>query len=581
MPKGNINVSNSSSAIPNVPIQKESEVSNTQNTSEKLQQATCPSTVFKLSIKLDDNDPNKENELGSPNTSNNTSTSRSIASNTFSLELDLASNVDDEYYIADMLTPEDLKVAIRDKSFRKQFFSLIPLTDGSALILLNHLKLNGKNLSVFGKGAEGKVRPGYFIHPDNSKEYVAVKKELAHKWFRNNPKSGGSEKAFSEFIQNKQEIADKINSRYVLPTYVSIVAESKTNLMAYSVTPIVKGSIHTEKISDDYILPNIIRPIRELLTGLRDIHSKDIVHRDLSIDNLFVGLDGRIIIGDLGSAKQLKNDAEKVFYRGKEKIQTQFYNCDLESQPPPEMGNENYTKQSEIFTIGFSLYESIFHFQKGMNQMERAMTTSLLEFHNELKTINNKIPENYESYKKEYPETSLDEDQFNIMVARLKTLIKNNTAKTIDDLLTFMDNFFLSHDERPSVELLLEKFNNLFPVADSEPLSNEEITFEPASKPSSFEPQEMLSNSLLILKFSTQNDLELNTLYTSSDDPSKLIVEFERYVKLMYESGNDEVLEEINTKNLNLKLRKILENYIPERLLTDDESDGSSTPKPL
>tara|TARA_A100001015_G_C14983617_1_gene710560 strand:- start:44 stop:1798 length:1755 start_codon:yes stop_codon:yes gene_type:complete len=482
------------------------------------------------------------------------------------LELDKVPSL--EFADKSDLTPEDLQVAIRDKTVNKKFFSSIPLDDGSSLILLNHIKIDNIKISEFGKGAEGKVRPAYLIHPNGQKEYVAVKKEIADKWFHKNPSSSGSGKAFNDYIQNKHQIANSIHSPHVLPTYASILAESKNlTLTAFSVSPIIKGSLKEDEISKRYILPDVTKAIRELLIGLKDIHAQNVVHRDLSLDNLFVGFDGRMIIGDLGSAKQLEHDNEKVFYRGKEKIQQQFMNCELEKQLPKEIEKRNYSKQSEIFTVGFSLYESIFHFQKGMGEMGKAFS-NLIMFHNELKNINNKPPKNYESYQKDYPDTWLDEDQFNLTVARLNDLIKKNTQETIDNLLSFMDNFFLSHDERPSAELLLEKFNKLFPVTGSETLPHKEITFEPASKTSSVEPQKMLSNSLLIVKFSSKNARELNQLYESNDET---INEFREYVDLMWNSGNIETLQELNSTQLNSQLLAILTAQAPELAATDDE----------
>jgi serine/threonine protein kinase len=44
--------------------------------------------------------------------------------------------------------------------------------------------------------------------------------------------------------------------------------------------------------------------ICQILIGLRDIHAKHIIHRDLKMKNIFVGENGCIKIGDLGIARQ-------------------------------------------------------------------------------------------------------------------------------------------------------------------------------------------------------------------------------------------------------------------------------------
>jgi serine/threonine protein kinase len=49
--------------------------------------------------------------------------------------------------------------------------------------------------------------------------------------------------------------------------------------------------------------------IRGLASGIAELHAKEIIHRDIKPENVFVGTDGRLILGDFGLA--LPSDAER------------------------------------------------------------------------------------------------------------------------------------------------------------------------------------------------------------------------------------------------------------------------------
>ena len=53
--------------------------------------------------------------------------------------------------------------------------------------------------------------------------------------------------------------------------------------------------------------------------GLYYLHSKNIIHRDLKLLNVFLTKENVAKIGDLGCAKRLDNDMEKLFNQNLQK----------------------------------------------------------------------------------------------------------------------------------------------------------------------------------------------------------------------------------------------------------------------
>ena len=52
----------------------------------------------------------------------------------------------------------------------------------------------------------------------------------------------------------------------------------------------------------------------QLLDGIRYMHRRSIIHRDLKLGNLFLTKDMHLKIGDFGLAASLKHDGERKKY---------------------------------------------------------------------------------------------------------------------------------------------------------------------------------------------------------------------------------------------------------------------------
>lgn len=119
--------------------------------------------------------------------------------------------------------------------------------------------------------------------------------------------------------------------------------------------------IYTEYISDgdlynlitkrktenrEFTQQNIISFVKDIISGLKYIHSRNVIHRDLKPSNIFVGNHGELVIGDFGLS--LAGFTSDNILAG-----TKCYMApELLTSHPPE-----YSTKSDIFALGCVLYE--------------------------------------------------------------------------------------------------------------------------------------------------------------------------------------------------------------------------------
>ena len=83
--------------------------------------------------------------------------------------------------------------------------------------------------------------------------------------------------------------------------------------------------------------------IYNICLGLKEIHSKDIIHRDLNPSNIFMNDDYNIKIGDFGYSKHCKNT--------KSNVGTLYY------KSPELIKGEQYNNKVDIWALGCIIYE--------------------------------------------------------------------------------------------------------------------------------------------------------------------------------------------------------------------------------
>ena len=89
----------------------------------------------------------------------------------------------------------------------------------------------------------------------------------------------------------------------------------------YLVTPFMPGGDLYKYITKQPDQPlqerNVKRIIKQVLTGLKGLHSRNIIHRDIKIDNILMeslSEDAEVYIADVGSAAKLSSPEESCTF---------------------------------------------------------------------------------------------------------------------------------------------------------------------------------------------------------------------------------------------------------------------------
>ena len=152
-----------------------------------------------------------------------------------------------------------------------------------------------------------------------------------------------------EQIYKEIEILQKCNNQcvYIIKLYANWIDNSREKIIF--ITEIAtSGSLREFVNKVKNIKLRIIKKwAKQILYGIKFLHDKDIIHRDIKCDNIFInGTTGNIIIGDFGLAKNMENNITKTILGTPEFM-------------APEIYNECYDKRIDIYSFGMALLEIV------------------------------------------------------------------------------------------------------------------------------------------------------------------------------------------------------------------------------
>lgn len=152
-----------------------------------------------------------------------------------------------------------------------------------------------------------------------------------------------------ESIKKEANILSSLNSEYVVKYYDSFKDKESFNIvMEYCEGLDLRNFINDHRESKKKISETLIFYfVLDICFGLKEIHKKNLIHRDLKPDNLFITGDNSIKIGDFGISKQL--DSEKEY--AKTQTGTMLY------MAPEIINGEKYNCKVDIWSLGCIIHE--------------------------------------------------------------------------------------------------------------------------------------------------------------------------------------------------------------------------------
>ena len=194
----------------------------------------------------------------------------------------------------------------------------------------------GNNYKIKNQIGEGRFGIVYLAEKNN-KQYALKKSKF---------------KLTEEEIDKYKKIIDtlsKINSKYIIKYKETFISNDFFNIvMEYAGDYNLKQFIENYKNKNQFIEEQIINNIIiQICSGLKEIHTNKIIHRDLTPDNIFIDNDNRIKIGDFGISKILTTTHKYTYSR----IGKHHYFA-----PEIEKG-QKCSHKIDIYSLGCIIYE--------------------------------------------------------------------------------------------------------------------------------------------------------------------------------------------------------------------------------
>jgi len=213
---------------------------------------------------------------------------------------------------------------------------------------------NYKVVSVLGEGGMGIVYKAFDIKLER---FVALKVLN---------QTGSLNSNFVERFKREAKNQAKLNH----PNIVSVYGFTEQNGILGIVMEYVEGETLEKLISRKSKLETkeTLLILQQVLEGVGHAHSKNFIHRDIKPSNIILNREGIVKIMDFGISKAL---FDKGITKTGTKIGTLLY------MSPEQIRAEDPTKQSDIYSIGITLYEML----SGKTPFDKGTEYEIMEAH--------------------------------------------------------------------------------------------------------------------------------------------------------------------------------------------------------
>ena len=151
--------------------------------------------------------------------------------------------------------------------------------------------------------------------------------------------------------EKEAQFLSKFNNEYIVKYYDSFIKDNKFNIiMEYAGNKTLKSYIKDrgDALIAQETLNNIVK---QICLGLKEIHKENIIHRDISPDNIFIDEKNlKIKIGDFGISTISQYSYSAV---GKYK----YMAPEMQIEEGDDTKKVRYNKSVDIYALGCVLYE--------------------------------------------------------------------------------------------------------------------------------------------------------------------------------------------------------------------------------
>ncbi|EAS05882.2 plant dual-specificity MAP kinase kinase family domain protein (macronuclear) [Tetrahymena thermophila SB210] len=189
-------------------------------------------------------------------------------------------------------------------------------------------------LKKLGQGAHGVV---YKVRRKKDQNTYVLKQILA----------GGMQQKQRKECINEAILLNKLNSPYIVRYYDSFLENNQLCIvMEYCEQGDLENFIKNQ-MGRPLVEKKIWKFFFQIAEGLLELHTRNILHRDIKTMNLFLTGNEQIRIGDLGVAKQLENNKSHAHSQ----VGTPYY------MSPEIIQDIPYNEKSDVWSLGCVLYQ--------------------------------------------------------------------------------------------------------------------------------------------------------------------------------------------------------------------------------